>query len=93
MRKHTSRNVREFLLLSKSTLPPFPHTEGKEKPDTGQNQERNEYHDHVLFSHKKMETQKQENFPLSRVSRYGLQQQFTKHTFSTPHSYAGSKLS
>jgi hypothetical protein len=65
MHRHTSRNVREFLLLFKFTLLPFPHTGGKEKPDTGQNQERNKNHDHVLFSHKKMETQKQENLPLS----------------------------
>jgi hypothetical protein len=34
-----------------------------EKPDTGQNQERNKRHDHVLFSHKKMETQKQRKSP------------------------------
>jgi hypothetical protein len=92
MHKHTSRNVREFLLL-KSTLPPIPHTGGKEKPNTGQNQEINEYHDHVPFSHKKLETQKQENLLLSRFSHYGLQQQITKHTFSTPHSYSGSQLS
>ena len=47
-------------------------TEEGKNPNTGQNQERNEYHDHILLSHKKMETQNKKisHFPVFLVMTF-----------------------
>ncbi len=47
-------------------------TEEGKNPNTGQNQERHEYHDHILLSHKKMETQNKKisHFPVFLIMTF-----------------------